>query len=193
MPAALQELKVERQVHAFEFRTVVRHEALERQIDFADEHAIVALVDDATQARDHILHLGAVGRVHRNLAVVRRAAGSVIRVRRVVAELDVLDEMPEHIDAEPIDPALHPETQHVVHRCAHVRVAPVEIGLALEKGVVVVLAARLVEFPGTAAELTQPVVRWTAIGRGVAPQIPVALLAASRDRASTNHGWRSEA
>ena len=41
-------------------------------------------------------------------------AGLERRVRRVVAELVVLDQVPQHVDAEAIDAAIEPEAQHVV-------------------------------------------------------------------------------
>ena len=42
-------------------------------------------------------------------------------VRRIVAELVVLDQQPKHIDAEAIDATLQPEAQYIVHRTSDMR------------------------------------------------------------------------
>src|SRR3546814_8132206 len=74
------------------------------------------------------------------------------RVRRVVSELVVLDEVPDDIDAEAVDAAVEPEAKHVVHRLPHRLVSPVEVRLLLEEGVVVILSSRLVPFAGARSE-----------------------------------------
>ena len=61
------------------------------------------------------------------------------RVRRVVAEVVVLDQVVHHVDPEAVDAAVQPEAQDVQHRLLHFGVAPVEVGLLAEEGVVVVL------------------------------------------------------
>jgi hypothetical protein len=53
--------------------------------------------------------------------------------------LVVLDHEPHHVDAKSIDSAVEPEAKNVEHGGSHGRVAPVEVGLLLEEGVVVVL------------------------------------------------------
>lgn len=98
----------------------------------------------------------------------------LVVVRRVVAQKIVLDQGSDGIDAEPVDPSPEPEAHHLLHRLPDLRVAPIEVRLLLQKGVVVVLACRFVEFPGTAAEPAQPVVRRAAIGRGISLYIPIA-------------------
>src|SRR5512132_4261786 len=83
--------------------------------------------------------------------------------------------MPNGVDAEAVDSALEPKAHYVVDRRAHFRIAPVQIWLCRQEGVVVVLAGCLVEFPGVTPEFGEPVVRRTAIRGRVAPDIPVTL------------------
>ena len=49
-----------------------------------------------------------------------------------------------HVDAEAVDAAVEPEAQHVEHGRAHRGIAPVQVGLLRQEGVVVVLAGALV-------------------------------------------------
>ena len=100
---------------------------------------------------------------------------AVAGVRRVVAEGVVFDEVPEDVDAEAVDAAVEPEAEDVEHGLLDFGVAPVEVGLGGEEGVVVVLAGGVVELPGAAAEVAEPVVGRAAVGGGVAPDVPVAL------------------
>jgi len=93
------------------------------------------------------VHLGLVFGVALHLPVMVRLAGLIRRVGRVVAELRVLDEQPQHVDAKAVHPAIQPEAQHVVHRAAHLRIAPVQVRLFAQERVVVVLAGSCVPFP----------------------------------------------
>ena len=168
-------MEVERQVRALEVDAVIAHELLDRQIDLADQHAVVELIDHGAELGHDIMDARLVGgKVGQEAADVRRALGPG-RVRRIVAKLLVLDEVPDHVDPEPVDPACHPEPQHVGHRAPYGRVSPIEVGLLGQEGVVVVLAARRIERPGRAAEIAHPVVGRAAVRRGIAPDVPVAL------------------
>ena len=110
--------------------------------------------------------------------VVRPASPlAELGVRRVVAQLRVLEHLAQGVDAEAVDAAVEPEAQHVEHRLAHGRVAPVEVGLLAQVGVRVVLARAGVEGPGRAAEHAQPVVGRAAVR---APEVPVALRVVTR-------------
>jgi hypothetical protein len=82
--------------------------------------------------------------------------------------------VPQHVDTKAVDAALEPEAQHAEHRLHHFGVAPVEVGLLGEEGVVVVLAGLRVERPRAAAEVGKPVVRL------IAPEVPVALRVVAR-------------
>src|SRR5947209_19681194 len=82
--------------------------------------------------------------------------------------------MPDHVDAKAVDTAIEPETQHIVHRFAYSRVAPIEIRLLAQERMIVVLACRPVEAPGRSSEIADPIVRRRAIGLAIAPDIPIA-------------------
>ena len=93
-----------------------------------------------------------------------------------VAVVGSLGQGLDHVHAEPVDAAVEPEPQRVVHGGHHLRVAPVQVGLLGQEQVQVVLAGRLVERPGGGpGEVADPVVGRTAAGCGVAPDVPVAL------------------
>ena len=81
-------------------------------------------------------------------------------------ESGVLDQVPDHVDAKAVDALAQPEPHHVVDRRAHRRIAPVQIRLLREEGVIVVLSRRCILFPGAAAEFRQPVVRRPAVRPG---------------------------
>ena len=57
-----------------EIVAVIGDEAVQRQIDLADQHAGLEFVDDAPHLGDHLVHLGLIGRVLRQDLFVRRPA-----------------------------------------------------------------------------------------------------------------------
>lgn len=88
--------------------------------------------------------------------------------------------MPEDIDAEAVDAQVKPEAHCGMHCGADLRIAPIEIGLFPQEGVVVVLVRPLIPFPRAAAEIADPIVGWRAVGPSIAPNVPVALAARAR-------------
>ena len=86
------------------------------------------------------------------------------------------------VDAETGHTPVEPEAQDCIECVAHVLVPPVEVGLRGEELVQVVLAARLVEGPRRLArvERHRPVVRVTAVGFRVGPDVPIAMLGLAR-------------
>ena len=181
-------MEVERQVHPASRAPVVGHQPLERQVDLADQHARGIGVDHAAHLAQHLEDLGLVRGVHLEQALDGRVPGPDRGIGRVVAPPRVLHEVPQHVDAKAVDAAVEPEAQHAVHRGAHRGVAPVEVGLLLQEGVVVVLAGALVERPGAAAEVAQPVVGRAAAGRRIAPEVPVAPRVVARGAAFAEPG-----
>src|SRR5262249_45074140 len=121
------------------------------------------------------LDLGTVSRVQREIAVDRVVTRLPCGIEWVVTEELVLDQQPQDIDAETIDAPLEPEAQDGMHCLADVGVAPVEIRLRAQERMEIVLTGVGIELPAAAAEMAQPVVRRTAVGGRIAPQIPVAL------------------
>ena len=142
---------------------------------------------------DDVVHLRLVGRVDRQQALDLGPAGLVARVRRVVAELRVLDQVPDDVDAEAVDaaPSQKRSTSCIASRTCGLR--QLRSGCSLQEGVVVVLAGRLVEGPGRPAEIAEPVVRRRAVGLGDRARCTSRASGSVRDeRLSRNQGCWSE-
>ncbi len=179
-PQRRQQGEIERHLRALEVVAVIGHQPLQRQIDFADQHPAIEFVDDAAHLGDHLVHLRLIGGVLRQNCFMRRPALAIMRIGRIVAELRILDQVPDHIDAEAVDPLAQPEAHGVVDRLAHLAVTPVQVRLLGEEGVIIILSGCLIERPGAAAEFRQPVVRRATVRLRIAPQIPVALRIVAR-------------
>src|SRR5260370_26358729 len=162
-------------MRAREILAVIGHETLERKIDFPDQHTGIEFIDHAPHLRDHAMDFSLIGGVERENALTRRPALAKIRIGRIVAKLRILDQMPDHIDPEAVDPFPKPEAHDVINGLAHRGIAPVQIRLLAEEGVIIILPGRGVVFPGAAAEFRQPVVRRPAVPGRLAPDVPVAL------------------
>lgn len=181
LPPDPHETEVERQLHAPEVGPVVGDETLERQIELADQQPIAAvLVEHLPHPCDDRQYVGLVRAVERHQASIGWVTVAITGIDGIVAELRVLEQVPENVDAESVDAAAEPEAQHVVHRSANVRVTPVEVRLPREKRVAIVLAGRRIELPGAARGKALPVVGWSAVRARVAPDVPIALRAVSR-------------
>ena len=90
---------------------------------------------------------------------------------RVVAELGVLVQPVRDVDPEPGHAPVEPEPQDLLERLVHGGVPPVQVGLAGQEVVQVVLAAGLVQRPGRRAGRGQPVVRRPAVRGRVGPHV----------------------
>src|SRR5262249_18508077 len=101
---------------------------------------------------DDVVHLRPIGRVQGNQAMVRQVGRAETRIRRIVAKLSVLDQMPDDVDAKSVDAALKPETHCLVDGRSYSRIAPVEIRLGGEKGMILIVSGCAVIFPRPAAE-----------------------------------------
>ena len=86
------------------------------------------------------------------------------------------------VDPEPVHPPVQPEPEDLGEGLVHGRVPPVQVGLAGQEVVQVVLAGWLVPGPGAAAGGVQPVVGRPAAGARVGPhvEVPVRRVAAAR-------------
>ena len=138
---------------AGEVLAVVSDQPIDRQIDFTDQHAVVKLIDHAPHLRDYVQYLWSIRGIERQQRLVRRPARAKIWIGRIVAEFRILDQMPECIDAEAIDTLLKPETHRIVDRLTYCRVAPVQIRLLSQEGVIIILPCAGVVFPRAAAEI----------------------------------------
>ena len=96
-------------------------------------------------------------------------------VRRVVAELRVLHDVVGDVEAEAVDAASSQKRSASNIAALTSGLRQLRSGCCGQERVQVVLAGRLVEGPGRAAEDRQPVVRRRAVRLRVAPDIPVAL------------------
>ena len=163
-------MEVRRHVQA---RAVVPDQALDRQVQLADQRALRP--DGGAHQGDELEHLVAIGRVHRDQRLVGVVALAPRRVGRVVAPPVVLDRLAQRVDAEAVGAVLDPEAQDAEHRLADVRVAPVQIGLLGQVGVVVPGAAPLVPRPCGAAEVAHPVGR-RRVRRPLPPEVPLRVL-----------------
>ena len=170
------------------FLAVVGHQLLDRQRGFADQNAILIGVRQRAHLGDAVVRLLLIERIDAREPPGRRLAFAPVRVRRIVLEVLGLDQVMDRVDAETVHAAVEPEAQHREHRGAHVRIAPVEVRLLLQEGVIVVLLRRLVEGPRAAAELAHPVVRLCRRCHRRARCTSHASRSSRDDRLSTNHG-----
>ncbi len=124
------------------------------------------------------MRFGPVGAVHlgQPVAAPDQVAG---RRRGIVAELGVLVQPVRDVDPEARHAPVEPEPQDLGELLVHHRVPPVQVGLAGQEVVQVVLAARLVQRPGGVTIGRQPVVRRPAVRPRVGPHV---VLAARRRR-----------
>src|SRR5262245_63889720 len=106
---------------------------------------------------------------------MRRVSITVVRIGGIGPELVILDEVPENIDAKPVDALAQPEAHDVVDGVANLRVPPIEVRLRREKRVVIVLAGCVVVGPCASAEFRKPVGGSAASRRGITPNVPIAL------------------
>src|SRR5260370_3283043 len=95
-------------------------------------------------------------------------------------KIGVFKQARDRINAKPRYSAIQPEAHGVVHGFAHLRIAPVQIGLFGVKVMVVKLIRSGVECPGRMAKPRLPVVGRLAYPLAVAPDIPVALRIGTR-------------
>ena len=112
------------------------------------------------------------------VVVIERGVGDGQKFGRVVDQVAVFAEGMEHVHAEPVDPPIHPEPQHVVHGGNHCRVSPVQVRLLGEEEVEIPLVCGGVHRPRWVifSPGLDPVVRGCPIGGLIPPHVPVPML-----------------
>jgi hypothetical protein len=128
-PRRMKQLEIERQLRAAQILSVIGHQPFDRQIDLADQHALVILIENKAHLGDNLVRLGLIGAVNLHETMNAGFVRAVVRIRRIVAQRGILDQQPDDVDAKSVDTAVEPEAQDIVHRRAHGRVAPVEVRL----------------------------------------------------------------
>ena len=173
----MHEQEVEREVELVVAAAVVRDQLVEvEHVRLPHQRPLRLLrVRQLAPAAQHVVHLRPVHREHAPEAELLHLRVVVLGHGGVVAQLAVLDDRVADVDPPAGDAARVPEAQDLVERVAHLVVPPVEVRLARQEVVQVVLAGRLVQLPGRAAEVRQPVVRRPAVRRRVGPDVEVAV------------------
>ena len=163
----------------------IRAELGVEEIDLAHEQAVARRLAQGGQAGGDVGRVARMDVVERRVLGVQRQRGRTV-AGRVVAQLGVLHEPVQRVEAEAVHPAPEPEADDVRHGRDDLGVAPVEVGLFRIEGVEVPAAAVGVARPGRAAEGRTPVVRRL---RRVADDVEVGALAEPRvlDRRVAGH------
>ena len=147
-----------------------------RHVGLADQQPSAAVaVDHGTHAADDVVHLREIVGV--GVLEVGIALGVGAAERRLIAQLRILEQRRDRIEAESGDAAIQPEAHGAEHRLLDLRIAPVEIRLLAVELVVVELVDRRHVLPGRAAEEAHPVVGRQRLGAraalAVVPDIEV--------------------
>ena len=164
LPRQVQEHEVVREVQLVAAVDIRDDPVQVEQVHLTDEHPVVVLVHHRAQPPQPL--------VDRRLPVLE---GHRLAFDEV-AQLRILGELLDDVDAKAVDTAVQPEAHHVVHRGLDVGVVPVEVGLLGEERVQVPLLRRLVVRP----RATHRLERRAPVVRLVAPHVPVALRVVAR-------------
>ena len=115
------------------------------------------------------------------LLVLRQGTNLELGVRRIVAIGRAVAVDGVHgVEPEAVHAAVEPETRDIHHRLAHRRVGMVQVRLARQEIVKVILLAARLPAPGAATEKGQPVGRRRAVRLGIGPVEPVGLVVVAR-------------
>src|SRR5258708_1631822 len=163
-------------MNLIELLAVLLVPTLHWQIEFADEHALAIAIHDGTHLSHDLVYARLVSRVAAQPAISGWITWLPLRIHRVIAELLILEQTRECVNAEAIDPSVQPEAQDIIHRLAHLLIAPIQIRLFHIEQVQVILPGVFIELPGRLAKPAHPVIGGTAIGGWVSPDVPGAFL-----------------
>ncbi len=108
--------------------------------------------------------------------------------RRIIAQLRIVQQEVDGIEAEAVDAAREPELGRGDERIDHRGMAQIERRLARQEMMEIVLAPTGLPAPGGAAEHREPVVGRRAIGTRIAPHVPVAALVGAARAARAEPG-----
>ena len=152
--------------------------------DFGDSEDRIVFVGQRAHPLDETGDVGMRHVVDPALEIERARARPVGRGRgRIVAQLRIVHREIERVDPEPVDPAVEPEARHREHRVLHCGIVHVELRLAAEEIVQIILPPTRVPGPGRAAEHRLPVRRRRTVGLGIGPHIPVGFRIVARGAA----------
>ena len=168
LPGAVQRREVDAQVALVAVALVAGVGGDVEGHDLADDHGVARSVDGLPDPTDVAVRGVVVGE--------RNMRDPDDRVRHVLVGERFSDGV-DHVDAEPVDPPVEPEPEHIELRFGEIVVLPVDVGLLGQEQVEVVPARRLVELPRRAAvgERGRPVRGRPTVGARVCPDEPVAL------------------
>ncbi len=122
--------------------TASSHQLLNWQVDLADHHPVVILIEHVAHLPDDVMDALDTGGVNVIELVERPRTGRGVGVGRLVAELLVLQQQPDHVHPKAVDAAIQPEAHIIERGLQHFRVAEVKLRLAFVELVHVELAAR---------------------------------------------------
>ena len=134
-------------------------------------------VGEVADARDEIDHAGMRLAVTANLIVERPGAWPFPLGRgRIVAQFRVVHRMVERIEAKAVDAPVQPELHRAQQRILHRNIVNVELRLAGQELVHIILPPPRIPGPGRAAKHRLPVVGRRAVRPGIGPDEPVCLV-----------------
>ena len=147
----------------------------------AEDEAVLITVHDGADLIEHHAVLRQIAVANTPLQVrcmrpvVRGALGH--RHRRIVAQLRVMQIAVRDVEPEPVDAAVEPELQHVKRRCQRLGIVEIELRLALQELVKIILPPHRMIGPCRPAENGEPIVRRRAVLARIGPHIPIRLRA----------------
>mmetsp|Transcript_23055 Transcript_23055/g.39166 ORF Transcript_23055/g.39166 Transcript_23055/m.39166 type:complete len:721 (+) Transcript_23055:1136-3298(+) len=150
-----------------------------RVAHLADRSRARKLVQQPPESRQKIKVLGLVLGVEMFLMVIWVHRGGNVGIAlfagqgRVAAQVLVCKVKVDRVEAETIHAPLQPEPGHIQQRILHVHVVEIQVRLAVQEIVQVILLARRFPRPGRAAKDRQPVVGRRAVLFGIGPDIPI--------------------
>jgi hypothetical protein len=133
-------MEVRREVKTSEVLAVICHQPVSGQIGFAYHDPLAVFVGHTSHRGNRSVNLGLIGGLNTKEAPRRRHSFAPLCICRIVPKLLVFEQVVNGIDAKTIHAACQPEPQNIEHRGTHGGISPVQVGLLVEIGMIVVLA-----------------------------------------------------